>query len=220
VAPVARTAPSLADPSATIDKKPVPPTPQQLAAMSYQRGYEALRKGRREEAERELREALRHEPEHVAARESLAGMLLAAGRRVEAGEVLETGLALQPGTAGLRKLHARLLVEQGDLNGAVTSLEVGADGASNDGDYQALMAALYQRQGAFDKSVQRYQQALVREPRQGVWWLGLAISSEGAGQTQEAAGAYQRALDSGIGANLGTYARERLKALQDAAKAE
>jgi MSHA biogenesis protein MshN len=213
VAPVAAPTPA-AEPVAVVEKKPVPPTPQQMAAVAWQKGYEALGAGQNEEAERQLREALRQDPEHIAARESLAALLLSAGRRVEAGELLDQGLKFKPQVPSFRKLKARLQVEQNDLPGAVATLEGGLPGAVRDAEYQALLGALYQRQNRYELSMQRYEQALVIMPNQGVWWLGFAISAERAGQKSEAVAGFHRALDSGIGEKLAAYAKERLAVLE------
>jgi MSHA biogenesis protein MshN len=178
----------------------------------YNQALAALRSGDTDVAERGLRHALTEREDMHDARQALATLLAGDGRSHEAMSLLARGLELAPNHVGLRRLLAHLRVEQGDLNGAVEVLRAGpADPA-----LLAMLGALYQRQGNAEQAAGAYRQALQTDPSVGVWWAGLAIALESAGQPASAPEAYRRALRfGGLDARLDDYARERLAALEN-----
>ena len=193
-----------------------PLSAEQQAEVAYQKGYDFLTRSQTERGERELRRALQQLPEHIRAREMLAGIYIKAGRFVEAGELLRRGIELQPQHIVFSKLYARVLLEQNNLAMAVRVLEQRPPALQQDADYYAFLAALYQRQDNHLKAASIYSDILKLQPSMGVWWIGLAISLEKLGKAEEARSAYQRARASGtLAANLMKYTDNRLAALED-----
>lgn len=203
------------EPVTVVEKRIRPLRPDQLAEKAYKEGYRVLQQGNQEGAEKKWRAALRHEPGHIASREGLAALYLSQGRNVEAGEVLAKGLEHHPGHSQFALMYARIQVGNGQLGAALATLER-AQGAQTQGaDFFAFLAALYQRQKSYDKSVAAYQRALSMQPRQGVWWMGIGISLEGEGKTLEATTAYNEAKKSGnLPPKLVQYVEGRLKRLE------
>ena len=198
----------------TINKKLRNPTPRDLAEQSHQEALNLLRLGQGG-GENLLRQALTHDAQYSQARETLADLLVESGRLDEAAALLNEGIKFAPHNTALIRRYARVLVEQGNIDGAITALEKELPAVTADADYQAFLAALYQRVQRHDEAVQTYQRALAQQPRQGVWWMGLGISLEATVKRSEARQAYQRALDSQtLTTTLQDYVNGRLRALQ------
>lgn len=179
------------------------------AARHYAAAVTLLRDGDRAGAEAALRDALTARPGDAAATHALAALLLQQGRRGEAEAVLAEALARQPGHTALTVLRARLLAEGGRDRAAAALLE-----HVKDAEAQALLGALQQRLGNDTAAAAAYQRALANAPREGAWWLGLAISLERSQQTAAALEAYRRALtDTRLNAQVNNYVRTRIAAL-------
>lgn len=202
------------EPAPTVQAPPATraPVARRSPGDHYNQALAALRSGDTEVAERGLRHALNERADMHDARQALASLLAGDGRVQEAEALLTQGLERAPNHVGLRRLLGHLRVEQGDLDGAVEVLRAGpADPA-----LLAMLGALYQRQGRAEQAAGAYRQALQTDPSVGVWWAGLAIALESAGQPASAPEAYRRALRfGGLDARLNDYARERLAALED-----
>lgn len=199
-----------------MEKKNRPMTPQEKAENAYR---EAARKFRRQQivaAERDLRLALENDPQHVKARELLAGILLQRGRRSDAQMLLEQGLEHMPAHASFILLLARIYFDYGADLKALTLLENSRQDAEANADYQAFMATLYQRAGRHQEAIQAYSRALSLSPREDKWWVGLGISLEAEQKWGGARNAYQRAAASGtLDRNLISYAQQRMAALKN-----
>ncbi len=203
------------EPASAIEKRIRPLRPEQQAEKAYQEGYRLLQRGDRDGAERKWREALGHEPRHIASREGLVGLYLSQGRNVEAGELLAKGLEYHPGYGQFALLAARLQMENGQTAAALAILEKALEADNQSADFLAFLAALYQREKLYDKSVAAYQRALTLQPRNAVWWMGIGISLEGAGKPKEALTAYREARKSGnLPPNLAQYVEGRLQVLE------
>ncbi len=200
----------------TVAKRLRPPTPAQRAQQAYHRGWRLLRAGRGVQAEAALREALRLQPEHVAARELLVGHLLRQGRLDEAGRLLRDGLGLAPRHGTFAKLYARILARQNAVPTAIEILRRSAPPLAADPDHHAMLAALYQRQGRHAQAARLYQRLVKLRPGAAVWWIGLGVSLEALERPAEARLAYERALDTGgVTERLKEFAGDRLTALGD-----
>src|SRR5690606_31400482 len=121
---------------------------------------------------------------------------------------------LHPEQASFHLFLSRVQLQQGELQGAVDTLEQGLARGRPDAEYLATAAALHQRLGDMAKSAARYRQALALDPSRGTWWLGLAIALERLPDPAEAAKAYTRALGAGLEPKLAAYARDRAEALR------
>lgn len=203
-------------PAAAIEKTERPLTAEQRAEVSYQEAFSALQKGSQRQGEIKLRAALEQYPQHVKAREMLAGVYIKAGRYVEAAELLRLGIHLVPGYTLFAKLYARVLLEQNNPKQAIQVLEQQQPAVEADPDYHALLAATYQRVNEHQKAVDVYLKVVKVQPLAGVWWLGLAISLEKSGKNKEALEAYQRAQETGtLNAGLTKFSNNRVSALKE-----
>jgi len=216
VSVLAKVDPPKIDTAGSIEKQRRPLTQKQRTDQAFQKAYAALRNGQVTQAEQFFRKALTGSPGHVKSREMLAGIYIKGGRYVEAGQLLKRGLAVNPGYSLFRKLYARVLLEQDALDQAVEVLESKLPLLSQDVDYFALLAALYQRQGRHENAVALYQNMLKQNTMVGIWWIGLGISQEKLGDNEAARQAYEKARASGtLAAQMIQYTDNRLAALKE-----
>lgn len=213
---VAKPAPASSDGRLRITAKTL--SASERAGNAFHEGAEAVQQGRRELAERKLRESLALDARHNQARELLVGVLLGGGRRAEAIRVLEQGVATTPGAANLHILLARVYVDEGRSNESIVLLEKATARAGADAELTGFLATLYQRGGRHADAVVAHRKALEARPDEGRWWAGLGISLEATGDNAGATAAYQRALGARIDARLAGYARQRLAALGTAGR--
>jgi MSHA biogenesis protein MshN len=164
---------------------------QQRAENAYRRALASLQEGRISEANSGLQEALALEPRHEAARETLVRLLLEAKRSDEAMRLLQQGLALDPKHPPMAMMLARLQVERGGP--AVETLMQTLPYAADNGDYEAFLAAVLQREQRHKEAVAHYEQALRITPQNGVWWMGMGISLQAEQRLPQAKDAFERA---------------------------
>jgi Flp pilus assembly protein TadD len=194
-------------------KRALPETAQQRSQALFRKGLGALRAGRTVEGERALRRALEEWPGHVQAREVLAARVIRAGRLHEALALLAAGDDTVRTQPGLAKLEARVLVELGRLDDALEALARAS--SVDDPEYHALRAATLQRLARHAEAVAAYREALARRPDAGVWWMGMAISLEGAGALGNALDAYIRAARQGeLHPEVRRFVEARIRALR------
>ncbi len=168
-------------------------TPQQQAENEFRKAGIALQSGRQADAMAGLEQALKFDPRHAAARQTLVGLLLQGKRNDDAIRLAQEGLALDPAQTGLSMIVARVQVEQGDVHAALATLERGLPHAGARADYHAFMAALLQRDKRNKEAIEQYTIALGSTPQSGVWWMGLGISLQAENRTADAHEAFARA---------------------------
>lgn len=195
-----------------IDKQARLPSAAERAEIEYRRGVLAQRQGRGDEAGGSYMAALEAQPEHAAARQTLAALLIEAKRFDEAEELLRKGTELAPVRLASTLALARLKVER---NGAPAALELllknSASGESSP-EYQGFAGALLNRAGRAAEAVERYQAATHLAPNEGRWWAGLGIALDAAGKSVEAREAYQKARAlPGLPADLAHHVEQRLR---------
>jgi MSHA biogenesis protein MshN len=210
--PAARPA---ARPAATPDAKAPDgrsETTAQRAENAYRRALLSLEDGRVTEATGHLEEALRAEPRHEAARQTLVSLLVEGKRTEEAIQQLATALALDPAQPAMAMLLARLQLERGESG--IDTLMRTLPHAAGSADYRAFLAGALQREGRHREAIEHYMAALRIAPRNGVWWMGLGMSLQAEKREPEAAAAFQRALDSAsLSADLRGFVERKLKGL-------
>lgn len=189
-------------------------SPQQRAENAYRLAYANLQQGRMNEAEESLRQALQHDPRHVAARQALAALLVESKRLDRAEQLLQQGLEQQPGHSGFAMTLARLQVERGDSATALATLQRNPPTGEN-ADYHGFLAALLQRAERHKEAIEQYHAALRVNQNAGPWLLGLGISLQADNQPAKAAEAFRRARQNGnLSPELQAFAEQRLKQLQ------
>lgn len=189
-------------------------SPQQRAENAYRLAYANLQQGRMNEAEESLRQALQHDPRHVAARQALAALLVESKRLDRAEQLLQQGLEQQPGHSGFAMTLARLQVERGDAATALATLQRNPPAGEN-ADYHGFLAALLQRGERHKEAIEQYHAALRVNQNAGPWLLGLGISLQADNQPARAAEAFRRARQNGnLSPELQAFAEQRLKQLQ------
>jgi MSHA biogenesis protein MshN len=113
---------------------------RQAAENAYRRALFMLQEGRISAALTTLEQALRSDPGHDAARQTLIGLLFEAKRTDEAIQQLQQALHLDQNQPALAMALARLQVEQGGP--ALQTLMQSLPFALEKADYQAFVAAL------------------------------------------------------------------------------
>ncbi|MCF6362184.1 MAG: hypothetical protein L3J88_02255 [Gammaproteobacteria bacterium] len=188
---------------------------EQRAQQALRRGVGLLGQGSQAEAELALREAVRLAPRSPRAYETLAALYFNSGRLTEAQTLLADGVRLSPRAVGLAQLYARLLAEQGELATALAVLQRASPPLTENADYHALLAALYQRAGRHQPAVWVYRQLLAQRGTQATWWMGLGISLEALDDSASALEAYLKAhqLGAGLSPQVLDYLGSRIRVL-------
>lgn len=188
----------------------------QRAENEYRRALGSLQDGRMTEAIASLQGALRIDPGHDAARQTLVSLLVEANRPDDAMRELQAGLAQDPRQPALAMLLARLQIERGGnaIETLLRSLPYAGGAADNGAEYHAFLAGALQRQGRQRDAAEQYQQALRIDPANGVWWMGLGISLQAQKRNAEALDAFQKARASGgLSAELQAFVERRIAQL-------
>lgn len=197
-----------------VSKQPTQISTQQQAENEFRRAYQLMREGRSTEAFAGFEAALKLDPSHDQARQSIVGLLLEKKRNTEAEHVLQDGLKNNEKQTAFAILLARLQVERNALLDALETLMHSLAYAEKQADYQAFVAALLQRQNRHSEAVDYYQKALQLKPHAGVWLMGMGISMRALKQNKEAREAFKSALDSNsLSTELQAYVSQQLKEL-------
>jgi len=187
-------------------------TGAQRAEGEYRRALASLQEGRMTETVASLEQALKYEPTHEAARQTLVGLLIEANRTDEAMRQLQLGLTLDVRQPAMAMLLARLQIERGG-NGIDTLMRT-LPYAGNDPDYHAFLAAALARQQRHREAAEQYQLAVRAAPSNGVWWMGLGISLQAEKRNGEALDAFQRARAAGgLSQELQGFVERRIQQL-------
>jgi MSHA biogenesis protein MshN len=184
----------------------------QRAEGEYRRALVSLQEGRLNDTMDALEQALKYDPGHDAARQTLVGLLIEAKRPDDAIRQLQLGLTQDARQPALAMLLARLQIERGG-NGIDTLLRT-LPYAANDADYHAFLAAALARQQRHHEAADQYLLAVRGAPANGVWWMGLGISLEADKRNAEALEAFQKAAGSGVlSPELGAFVARRIQQL-------
>ncbi len=197
---------------ARIDKQVRVPSAAERAEIDYRRGVLAQRQGNAEDAAGSYRAALEAYPEHAAARQALAALLIEARHFDDAEQLLGRGTELAPVRLASTLALARLKVERNQAPAALELLQKNAAAGERSAEYQGFAGALLNRAGRAPEAVEYYQAATRLAPSEGRWWAGLGIALEAAGKGQEAREAYQKARTlPGLPADLAQHIEQRLR---------
>jgi MSHA biogenesis protein MshN len=184
----------------------------QRAEGEYRRALVSLQDGRMTETVAALEQALKLDPGHDAARQTLVGLLIEAKRTDEAIRHLQAGLAIDARQPALAMLLARLQIERG--GSGIETLTRTLPYAGNHADYHAFLAGALEREQRHREAAEQYQAALRTAPGNGVWWMGLGMALQADKRNAEALEAFQRARASGtLSPELQAFVERRLQQL-------
>ncbi|KAB8061321.1 tetratricopeptide repeat protein [Janthinobacterium violaceinigrum] len=190
-APVVKVAAPVAS-ERIVDGKQV--TPQQRVENEYRRALAQLQDGRVSDAMLALQQTLQLDPRHQGARETLVRLLLEAQRPDEAARQLQLSLALDPKQPAQAMMLARLQLDKS--NGGTAALDTltrSLPYAADNGEYQAFLAGVLQREQRYGAAAEHYQLALQAAPDNSVWWMGLGIALQADKHPAQARQAFERA---------------------------
>jgi MSHA biogenesis protein MshN len=187
-------------------------TNAQRAESEYRRGLASLQEGRNGEAINALEQAVRLDPHHDSARQTVVGLLIEARRSEEALRHLQLGLTLEPRQPAMAMLLARLQMERG-ASGIETLMRT-LPYATGNAEYHAFLAGALARETRHQEAAEQYRLALRGSPQNGAWLIGLGIALQTEKRDAEALDAFKRAKASGsLTPELATYADRRIGAL-------
>lgn len=194
----------------SVSKVPAP-SPEIEAQQLFDDAQAMQRAGNTADAINFYQQALARNPSMQQARLALAALLRDSGRSDEALALLQAGYALRAHPA-IAVMAGRMLADLGQREDALVWLARARDNL-RPADL-ALMGALNAQLQRHDESIHAYQRALVSNPAQGGWLLGLGVSLEAAGRLDEARTAYRDALEHGrFKPEVEKFLRERSHAL-------
>jgi Flp pilus assembly protein TadD len=187
--------------------------PREKADRLFNKAQTALARHDNDSAAQLLQQVLAEDPRHKTAREQLVMLTIRNGQPDKAEALLVEGLALAPRHAELAVAYAQLLVERGALAPALASLQDFAKGGAADADILALQAAIQDRLKRYAEAVGSYRAALRLRPGQAVWWTGLGVALEHAGQSSAALSSYRRAAQLPAQDAVRAFVEQRIQAL-------
>ncbi|MDZ7654074.1 MAG: hypothetical protein U5L03_16745 [Burkholderiaceae bacterium] len=184
-------------------------------ATDMARAAELISRGRNTEAIDLLRTVLARDASHAQARTALAALLAEAGRRDLALSTLLDGVRID--AARYAAPAAGLQSELGDATGALATLGT-VPAAQRTAAHEALAGGLAYRAGQFGEATAAYRRALAAPDAQPLWWLGLGLALEAAGQRAEAHAAFTRLAHApALPADVQRFVAQRLAANAPAA---
>jgi len=197
--------------------KGIAPSPTERVDRPFNRAQTALARHDNDSAARLLQQVLAEDPRHKTAREQLVMLTIRNGQPDKAEALVLEGLALAPHRAELAVAYAQLLVERGALAPALASLQEFASGGAADAEILALQAAIQDRLQRYAEAVGSYRAALRLRPGQAVWWTGLGVALEHAGQSAAALSSYRRAAQLPAQDAVKGFLEQRIQTLAGAA---
>jgi len=186
---------------------------RQKAQLLFKRALAALDRNNNRSAETLLRQVFTLDAGLIEARVQLVALLLREKRLVDAELLLTEGLRTHPEQPDLAELYARMLVERGDNPRALGVLDQAGAANSQQADIRALRAAIQMKLGDPRAAVHDYRAALALQPQRAVWWIGLGVALEQAGDSAAALSAYRRAQYLPLATELGEFVKRRIGVL-------
>ncbi len=177
-----------------IIKKPVA---ENTAEQEYQQAITLIEDGQNENAMHLLAGVLTSFPEYNEAREKLASLYLDSGNTTAAKYLVNVGLKHHPEYLPFTELKAHVLMKEGKLAAAISTLEIAAPPLMKNPEYHAFIAALYQRAGKAKLAANLYKQLITLQPMNGKWWLGFGVALDSLGSHEQALEAFSNADNAG-----------------------
>lgn len=210
-APIAKQSPSTT--STDIIKMPAM---ESLFAQQYETALKLAESGNYQEAITKLNSLIKASPAFQDARVSLAALLIDQGYGKSASKIIDEGLKLAPDAIPLIELKARILTADGNVKGALQLLQSQSPAITDNPEYNAFVAALYQKNDNDLLAVRLYKKLLSLDPQNGNWWFGLGLSLEKLGENVSAYQAYNKAITVGnINPDSMNMLQSHLQSLQE-----
>lgn len=185
-------------------------------AEAVSKARKLLQRNRINEAQAVLESQVEQSEDVPESRALLASLYVTGGSVTLAAKVADVGLERAPLHSGLKKIKARILLNQNDSIRAVGLLERAPPAIKLDAEYHEILAAALQQQGRADDAVNVYYQLLKYNSGQARLWVGLGYSLELAARPDESRKAYESSLQvPGIEDNLKRYVTQRLSQLAE-----
>ncbi len=147
-------------------------------------------------------------------RETYAKLLMSEGNLRGAYELNEAGLVLSPNHSGFKKIKARLLIAEGELDAAVQMLLSRAPEVGADLEYHDILATAQLASRDYEGALISYTELVQQNQNEGKWWYGFAASQDSLGNVLAARQGYSQAVRlPNLSANLRRRSQERLAAL-------
>lgn len=195
---------------------------KQLAIISYEKAQKEATDGNMKKAIEYLYSAIGYNPKHISALSQLGALLFGQNKDREAENVLRQGISTNPLSSTLRVTLARMYQQTGREESALIVLIAAEDSLTGDPlRLVSMRAALAQKLGKHDLAKDSYQWLTEKDPMDGRWWLGLAVSGEKEKNYKQAQIAYQKAVDAGgLSDQSVEFARQRMVYLTGATQGE
>ena len=198
-------------PGAAIDAQAPGESVIRATETDIARAADLIARGRNSEAQVVLERVLAASPQQVAARQALAALHAESGHRDRALAVLLDGAAID--AAHFAGPVAQLQFESGDTRGALTTL-ARIPLAQRSGQHDALAAGIAFSAGLFADAVVSYERAVRTPNAPAIWWLGLGLSYEAAGQRNDAHATFSRLANAAALPNdLRAFVNDKIAAL-------
>lgn len=198
-----------------ISKEPRQFTVQQQAENEFRKATIALQQGKQDIAIAGYKSAVALDPAHSGARQTLIGLLVNKGLMMEAMEQARAGLAVDEKQTNLAMILGRLQLGENKLEAALATLKHHSRFAQDRPDYLAFLAALLQRDQNHLGAVSEYKKALLFQPENGLWWMGLGMSQQALDDKAAAVVSFTNARNGfGLSAELAAFVETRLQQLK------
>lgn len=189
-------------------------SPREIAQRYFDQGLQFLAQGQQQQGASRLQEALLLAPEFHDAREELAIYYFSRGFLSDSLLILERGLERFPNHPRLLLLQARILERSDQQRMALELLRDVPARFPQHADLLSLRASLAEQLEDYELAIGTYETLLAWRSDEGIWWLGLALSYDAKGNTENARQAYRSALtDPRLAEASHRYIQQRLEAL-------
>ena len=190
---------------AKVIKEIRPLTPREQADQAWRQAARLIEQGRGRDALDGLEAALRMDPGHDPARQTLIALSMEAGDTARCEALLREGMVLHANDPWYTRSLGQLYLQRGDTGQSAAILKAGL-GKGVDAAYWGLYAGVLSKSGRHEEAAQAYREAARLNPGHGPWWIGLAVSLEQTGSRVDAATAYQRALQARLSPEIREFA--------------
>ena len=187
-------------------------TAEQLIETKLARAEQAVNANQLVQAQSLLEEVLLIDAHQVQARKQLAALWFGKQDYQAALNLLSQGLAISPDNRDLLVMKARIYLKQEQYLAALDTLLPYSNADSV--EYQSLLATSAQQAQRPDAAISAYRWLVKLQPHTAKWWLGLASTLDSQGNFQEAAAAYQQAIQvGGLSSATVSFVNQRLQVI-------